>query len=154
VPGLLTLAVFLVGVGVRAEAPAPDSDAPRKDESKKPEVKKPNPPAPDALPNEPKKPEPKRGLDVPPVPPTPLPPPLDPAQIKVGQRAIVQFAPAFDPFANAGDGRLGVVVQKPGATLAAQLELPRGQGLAVEQVHDDSAAAKAGVQAHEHSAGV
>jgi hypothetical protein len=47
------------------------------------------------------------------------------------------------------EGRLGVRVEKPGATLAEQLDLPRDQGLAVEEVRPDSAAARAGVKTHD-----
>ncbi len=48
-----------------------------------------------------------------------------------------------------GGGRLGVQVQKPGSVLADQLDLPKGQGLVIEQVVPDSAAAKAGLKAHD-----
>ncbi|HEY1860309.1 MAG TPA: M56 family metallopeptidase, partial [Gemmataceae bacterium] len=47
------------------------------------------------------------------------------------------------------EGRLGVVVGKPSSTLAEQLDLPKGQGLVVEQVTADSAAAKAGIKSHD-----
>ncbi|MFL5240924.1 MAG: M56 family metallopeptidase [Gemmataceae bacterium] len=47
------------------------------------------------------------------------------------------------------EGRLGVHVQKPSATLAEQLDLPKGQGLVIEQVTPDSAAAKAGLKPHD-----
>jgi membrane-associated protease RseP (regulator of RpoE activity) len=47
------------------------------------------------------------------------------------------------------EGRLGVVVDKPSSTLAEQLDLPKGQGLVVEQVNADSAAAKAGIKSHD-----
>src|SRR3954471_13973141 len=56
VAGVLALAVFLGGFGVRAEAPARDADAARKDDGKKPDVKKADAPAADPLPDEPKKP--------------------------------------------------------------------------------------------------
>jgi C-terminal processing protease CtpA/Prc len=48
-----------------------------------------------------------------------------------------------------GGGRLGVQVQKPGSVLADQLDLPKDQGLVIEQVVVDSAAAKAGLKAHD-----
>jgi beta-lactamase regulating signal transducer with metallopeptidase domain len=48
-----------------------------------------------------------------------------------------------------GDTRLGVLVEKPGGALADQLDLPKDQGLIVEEVVADSAAAKAGMKAHD-----
>lgn len=45
-----------------------------------------------------------------------------------------------------GDGRLGVVIDKPTEALADQLDLPKGQGLVIGQVQPDSAAAKAGLK--------
>jgi hypothetical protein len=45
--------------------------------------------------------------------------------------------------------RLGVSASKPGATLAEQLDLPEGQGLALDDVRPDSAAAKAGMKTHD-----
>ncbi len=47
------------------------------------------------------------------------------------------------------EARLGVRVEKPSPTLAQQLDLPRDQGLVVEEVLGDSAAAAAGVQPHD-----
>jgi beta-lactamase regulating signal transducer with metallopeptidase domain len=60
----------------------------------------------------------------------------------------------IDPFAGHlpmmnHHARLGAVVQKPGATLVDQLDLPKDQGLILEQVTPGSAAAKAGLQAHD-----
>jgi hypothetical protein len=46
-------------------------------------------------------------------------------------------------------GRLGVLVRPPSEALSDQLDLPRGQGLIVETVQADSAAAKAGVKPHD-----
>jgi membrane-associated protease RseP (regulator of RpoE activity) len=54
-----------------------------------------------------------------------------------------------DPAGRAGQGRLGVTATAPGDTLAEQLDLPRGQGLVLEEVRPDSAAAKAGLKAHD-----
>jgi beta-lactamase regulating signal transducer with metallopeptidase domain len=45
--------------------------------------------------------------------------------------------------------RLGVSVSKPGPTLAEQLDLPRDQGLTLEEVRPGSAAAKAGMKRHD-----
>jgi hypothetical protein len=47
------------------------------------------------------------------------------------------------------DGRLGARVEPASATLAEQLELPKGQGLVVREVQPDSAADKAGLKAHD-----
>jgi beta-lactamase regulating signal transducer with metallopeptidase domain len=47
------------------------------------------------------------------------------------------------------EGRLGIRVQKPDATLVEQLELPKGEGLVVEHVQAGAAAAKAGLKAHD-----
>jgi hypothetical protein len=46
-------------------------------------------------------------------------------------------------------GRLGVRVVSPDATLIDQLDLPQGQGLVVQEVLADSAAARAGLRAHD-----
>src|SRR5262249_43981100 len=48
-----------------------------------------------------------------------------------------------------GETRLGVQADKPSAALAEQLDLPKGQGLVLEQVLADSAAAKAGLKAND-----
>ncbi len=45
--------------------------------------------------------------------------------------------------------RLGVRLDKPSATIVDQLDLPRDQGMIVEEVRDDSAAAKAGLKQHD-----
>jgi hypothetical protein len=47
------------------------------------------------------------------------------------------------------NARLGAFVEKPTATLAEQLDLPKGQGMVVEEVMADSAAAKAGIKNHD-----
>lgn len=47
------------------------------------------------------------------------------------------------------EGRLGVRVQKPSSVLAEQLDLPKGQGLVIEHVLPQSAAAKAGLKVHD-----
>lgn len=49
----------------------------------------------------------------------------------------------------AGQGRLGIRVEKPSDTLAEQLDLPKGQGLVITEVTADSAAAKAGLKAND-----
>lgn len=57
-------------------------------------------------------------------------------------------APFGEPMVQ-GQGRLGVGVEKPSATLAEQLELPKDQGLVLRQVVADSAADKAGLKEHD-----
>jgi hypothetical protein len=47
------------------------------------------------------------------------------------------------------EGRLGVQVSAPSPTLVDQLDLPKGQGLVVEEVVPESAAAKAGIKPHD-----
>ncbi len=47
------------------------------------------------------------------------------------------------------DGRLGIQVQKPDATLVEQLDLPKSEGLVIAHVQAGSAAAKAGLKAHD-----
>jgi hypothetical protein len=60
-------------------------------------------------------------------------------------------APAqpFNPFGQTHDGRLGVQVREPSETLVDQLDLPKGQGVVIEAVEPDSAAAKAGLKAND-----
>jgi membrane-associated protease RseP (regulator of RpoE activity) len=55
----------------------------------------------------------------------------------------------FGPFGMSQEPRLGVYPRKPNATLVEQLDLPKGQGLVLEGVEPDSAAAKAGLKAHD-----
>jgi beta-lactamase regulating signal transducer with metallopeptidase domain len=62
-----------------------------------------------------------------------------------GVAAMEGGYPGFFPH----EGRLGVRVQKPSETLAEQLDLPKGQGLVIDQVSPDSAAAKAGLKPHD-----
>ncbi len=45
--------------------------------------------------------------------------------------------------------RLGVRLDKPSATIVDQLDLPRDQGMIVEEMREDSAAAKAGLKRHD-----
>jgi membrane-associated protease RseP (regulator of RpoE activity) len=56
--------------------------------------------------------------------------------------------PARQP-AGGQEPRLGVQVRKPSATLEDQLDLPKGQGLVLEEVGPNSAAAKAGLKPHD-----
>ena len=68
-----------------------------------------------------------------------------------GFGAGLPLAPAFPNGLNglSQDGRLGAVVEKPSETLVEQLDLPADQGLVVDEVAPDSAAAKAGVKPHD-----
>jgi beta-lactamase regulating signal transducer with metallopeptidase domain len=63
-------------------------------------------------------------------------------EAKPGQN-VYSYTPA------SGEGRLGVTVEKPAAILIDQLDLPKGQGLVVQTVRPDSAAAKAGIKAND-----
>ncbi len=47
------------------------------------------------------------------------------------------------------EARLGVMASSPSETLVEQLDLPKGQGLVIEEVVKDSAADKAGLKAHD-----
>jgi serine protease Do len=53
------------------------------------------------------------------------------------------------PAARPAEPRLGVRVRKPSETLVDQLDLPRGQGLVLEEVGPNSPAARAGLKAHD-----
>src|SRR5207237_3713548 len=52
-------------------------------------------------------------------------------------------------FGRQQEPRLGVRLDRPSGTLVDQLDLPKGQGLIVEDVVKDSAAAKAGLKKHD-----
>jgi hypothetical protein len=72
-----------------------------------------------------------------------------------------QFPGAVNPFGGAGmaggfnffgrehEGRLGVRTSSPSETLSEQLDLPKNQGVVIEQVVPDSASAKAGLKPHD-----
>jgi len=72
--------------------------------------------------------------------------PMQPMQGMGMAGAMGQGGMAFGGF---GGGRLGVMLQTPDATLADQLDLPKGKGLVVTHVQADSAAAKAGIKEHD-----
>jgi serine protease Do len=55
----------------------------------------------------------------------------------------------LNSIASAEEARLGAVLGEPGATLVDQLDLPKGQGMVLEEVKPDSAAAKAGLKDHD-----
>ncbi len=50
---------------------------------------------------------------------------------------------------NMHEGRLGAMIEMPNPTLIDQLDLPKEQGVVVEDVLPDSAAAKAGLKPHD-----
>jgi beta-lactamase regulating signal transducer with metallopeptidase domain len=60
-------------------------------------------------------------------------------------------APLYSPYypGVGGHGRLGIQIETPGAALAAQLDLPKGQGLVITHVQKDSPAAKAGIKVND-----
>jgi hypothetical protein len=152
---LLVVAVLGTAVCIKAgAAPGPEVEKkaePRKDEPKKDAAK----------PDEPKK---EPGLEQPALPnfPQVFPPGTDPEVMRKMQgnmkkmmeqmqkmRAGGAAGFAFRPFGMNEESRLGVSVDKPSATLAEQLDLPKGQGLVVEQVAADSAAAKGGLKVND-----
>ncbi len=61
----------------------------------------------------------------------------------------VPFGPSGLPGVSPHDVRLGVSVERPSETLADQLELPKDRGLVIRDVMAGSAAAKAGLKAHD-----
>jgi membrane-associated protease RseP (regulator of RpoE activity) len=152
---LLALAVLATSIGLKAVA-APGPEVEKKAEPKKDEPKK----------DEPKKDEPKKepGVEQPAFPnfPPAFPPGADAETMRKMQANMRKMmeqmqrmrpggAPgiAFAPFGFGEETRLGVQAEKPSAALAEQLDLPKGQGLVVEQVTADSAAAKAGMKAND-----
>jgi hypothetical protein len=157
VGGVLALAVLGAGIGLRA-APLPEKDKPK--EEPKQEKEKAKKPA-EVFPGFPNFPEfPKEGapglkeqhrryMEE-------MQKAMERARKIMGRRGMAgglpQGFPAFPgAFGQAGEshGRLGVVVQTPDETLVDQLELPKGQGLVIRRVANDSAAQKAGLKAHD-----
>jgi PDZ domain len=67
----------------------------------------------------------------------------------LGNPGTLPGAPSKPGATRRPEGRLGVAVSQPGPTLADQLDLPKGQGLAIEEVRSDSAAARVGLKAHD-----
>ena len=154
--GATAAALVVISPSVKA-APASEAEQPKKEEPKK---------------EEPKKDQPKK-TDLPPGFPDlddlikKLPGSVDPQQMeqfrKEIQKAQEEMRKAVDeirqlqgrpggiagpgfPFGRPHEGRLGVVLSKPADVLADQLDLPKGQGLVLERVEADSAAAKAGLK--------
>jgi beta-lactamase regulating signal transducer with metallopeptidase domain len=193
--GLLSLAVLVAGVGLRADAaPPPDDqrvaragdddpvqkDEPKQDKPKKDDVKKKS--KKEATDDEPKKEEKKRirieingqEVELPDIEEIlkNLPQNIDPEKLAEIRKQLDQargemrkrmeefrknmpegFPGRFGGFRPgrmfASQGRLGVRVDRPSAVLADQLDLPKGQGLVIEDVTPDSPAAKAGLKPHD-----
>jgi membrane-associated protease RseP (regulator of RpoE activity) len=167
--GLLSLTALVVGLGPHA-APARADEPAKKEDGKKEEPKKEEPKKEEPKKEEPKSDFPEIDLlfkNLPPgidpdqikqmrdqmkrtmeqmrkqFPNGPLPPIVMPA-MPVG--GFAGDARRFNPFGidQNDDGRLGARVKEPSATLVDQLDLPRGQGMVIEEVTTGSAAAKAG----------
>lgn len=161
---LLALAILAGGVGLRARAAEENKAEPKKAEPAPAEPKKEKAPR-----------APRFDLDefFP-----PLAPGLDPEALKQMRQQMEQarrqmeqalqqmerggavpgFPGAFGGFGgfdgltrpqNRPEPRLGAQVRKPTGTLVDQLELPEGQGLVLEEVGPNSAAAKAGLKQHD-----
>jgi hypothetical protein len=150
--GLLSLTVVMAGVGLRAGAQeSPKKDAPKKEEPDKIVPKKGSAPR----------------TEVPAAPDFDdllrnLPQGVDPQQMQRMQqqmrRMMEQMRNQFPQAGFQGMGgafgrgremRLGARVDQPSAVLTDQLDLPKGQGMVIEDVVSDSAAAKAGIKSHD-----
>ncbi|HMF15546.1 MAG TPA: M56 family metallopeptidase [Gemmataceae bacterium] len=186
--GLLSLAVLVAGVGLRAEAgPTPGnpavataSDDPPKDEPKKDEPKKDKPKKDDSKKGDKDEPKKERkgifggDFEFPDIEEIlkNLPQNLDPEKLAEIRKQLQQmrgemrkrldelrrngpegmqgrFPLLGGPRAFAGQGRLGIRVERPSPTLADQLELPKSRGLVVQDVQPDSAASRAGLKPHD-----
>ena len=69
-----------------------------------------------------------------------------------GGGGLLQFDPLGGfgrPMTGNRQQRLGVQIRVPSSTLIEQLDLPAGQGLVIEEVAPNSAAAKAGIKPHD-----
>jgi beta-lactamase regulating signal transducer with metallopeptidase domain len=157
--GLLALAVLVSGVSLRAQAetflfddtPAkPAQERPRREGAKQDQGNSPLHQLPENQ---------DAGNGAPPLPPLPQ---VNPNQFQPLQQQMqrqqqemfrnMQNQMAFGGFGNMGwrqEGRLGILVQRPDATLIDQLDLPKNEGLVITQVEPGSAAAKAGLKAHD-----
>lgn len=180
--GLLSLAVVVSGLGLRADAASAD-DAERLAAVVEPLADEPKPDAPakeEPKPNTPVK-QPERVPKLPPMPDfedflNKLPPNLPAEQVEqlrkqLGQQQeawkrlqenwqktqddarraleLRQWQPGPFGFGAAEEARLGVRLNRPSDILAAQLGLPKGKGLVLEQVRPDSAAARAGLKSND-----
>lgn len=147
--GLLGLAVLVAGVGLAVQAaPVPQKKNQKKDDTKKEDTKKADPSKPaDAVPN------------------NDLPPGVEGDRQRYIQHMrdqmekMRQMQQRFGAVAPGGaigapwnprhTARLGAHVEPPSATLAEQLDLPKGRGLVLKEVLPDSAAEKAGLKPHD-----
>jgi beta-lactamase regulating signal transducer with metallopeptidase domain len=73
--------------------------------------------------------------------------PFDPNLFPGGANPRLRMiGPGLGRAARLGDVRLGILLEKPNATLVEQLDLPANKGLVVAQVAPESVAAKAGIK--------
>lgn len=186
----LGLAVFVSGVGLRADAAPTQDDPPAKKDEPKKDQKKEEPqkegprkddePKKDEKKDQPKKDEPRRrqpgggGFEMPNIEEIlkNLPRNLDPEKVEQIRKEMEKmrdemrkamedvrrqippdlpgrFQGRFGIGFRGANARLGVILDRPGPALADQLDLPQGQGVVVQQVMPDSAAAKAGLKPHD-----
>jgi beta-lactamase regulating signal transducer with metallopeptidase domain len=146
--GLLGLAVLVAGVGLAVQAaPVPQKKNQKKDETKKEDTKKDDTKKDDAVPDNLK--------DLPPG----VEGELRQRYLKQQMDMMRQMQQRFGAVAPGGGigaawnprhtSRLGAHVEPPSATLAEQLDLPKGRGLVLKEVLPDSAAEKAGLKPHD-----
>jgi beta-lactamase regulating signal transducer with metallopeptidase domain len=157
--GLLSMSVLISGVSLRAEpAPVPTGE-PAVMASQQAPQPPPQPPPPPA-----KESDKSKGdkSDAPRKVPRddesrPAPRPFDdqaePKRFRDQMNRMRQQFPGIPgrgPLGFGGpDGRLGVRVAQPSPAMADQLDLPEGQGLVIDDVVPNSAAAKAGLKPHD-----
>jgi beta-lactamase regulating signal transducer with metallopeptidase domain len=160
--GFLSVAVLAAGIGASAAPVTPKKEEPKKEEPKKEEPKK----------EEPKKDEPAN--DFPGFPAVEdllkrLPADMDNKQIErlrrqleAQRKRMEETLRRFPGAAGAGglpgmpglfgrpqEARLGARVESPSATLVDQLDLPRDQGVVIDEITPNSAADKAGLKPHD-----
>jgi membrane-associated protease RseP (regulator of RpoE activity) len=156
IPRTLTLLASLLAVAVLVGAIAPSAAAPAPEPTKKDEPKKeePKPPAPDFFPL----PDLEKLLP---------PGAIDPEQMKELQKMMEEIRKQFGQMQRGGfvvpnvrlrnpfgvnanmESRMGASLQSPSATIVDQLNLPEKQGVVLQEVKPDSAAAKAGLKNHD-----
>jgi hypothetical protein len=172
----LVAGVGLRADAVRADEPAPKEDVKKEEPKKEDPAKKGEGTKEDVKKEEPKK---DKGDDLPEIDDLikNLPPGLNAEQMKQLREQMKRMAEqmrrqfpdgqgagggfrfgagfagpggGFNAFTDQShEGRLGVRVKEPSATLVDQLDLPKGQGVVVEDVTPDSPAAKAGLKAND-----
>lgn len=169
--GLLSLAVLGAGVGLRVYADDP-ARVEKKANEKKEEPKKEEPAKPAEKKEEPKKRLPGLFPDLDDVFKNLPPGAFDPAQMKEFKEQMEMFRKEMDRAMKALEGgrpglfpnvpgrllgrttamdqpKLGARLDKPGATLADQLDLPKDQGMVLEDIVANSPASKAGLKKHD-----